>query len=320
MGSSLVRNARVLLVLTLVATALASVASPADASDTRWLPATAANFTVGRAGNAIRYIVIHDTELSYDLTLRSFQRPASRTSAHYVIRGSDGQITQMVAESNTAWQAGNWSMNQRSIGIEHEFDRVTNPRFTEAQYRASAQLACAISGRYGIPLDRQHVIGHVEVPGATHTDPGPTWDWPHYMWLLSLCAPAAASSALGGYHAAFISEGASPTLDVGQNGQLTVTLRNTGTATWQLGSAREARLGVVADDQTFSRLGMAVGWALANRPAAQTESMVAPGGLATFTFTVRGVTPGSFRLRLRSVIDGVTWMEDQGIYLNVTVR
>jgi hypothetical protein len=35
--------------------------------------------------------------------------------------------------------------------------------------------------RYGIPKDRAHIVGHVEVPGNDHTDPGPNWDWTRYM-------------------------------------------------------------------------------------------------------------------------------------------
>jgi hypothetical protein len=35
---------------------------------------------------------------------------------------------------------------------------------------------------------------------------------------------------------------------------------------------------------------------------------------------VKGVAPGSYLLRLRPVIDGVTWMEDQGVYVVVSIR
>jgi hypothetical protein len=35
--------------------------------------------------------------------------------------------------------------------------------------------------RTDVTLDRDHIVGHVEVPGATHTDPGTGWDWDRYM-------------------------------------------------------------------------------------------------------------------------------------------
>ncbi|MER5326931.1 N-acetylmuramoyl-L-alanine amidase, partial [Streptosporangium roseum] len=53
--------------------------------------------------------------------------------------------------------------------------------FTDAMYRSSAALTRNIADRYGIPKDRAHIVGHVEVPGNDHTDPGPNWDWTRYM-------------------------------------------------------------------------------------------------------------------------------------------
>ena len=71
-------------------------------------------------GLAIRYIVIHDTEVGYDDTIAEFQNPHAYVSAHYVIRSKDGQVTQMVPTKDVAWHAGNWYVNTHSIGIEHE--------------------------------------------------------------------------------------------------------------------------------------------------------------------------------------------------------
>jgi hypothetical protein len=34
-------------------------------------------------------------------------------------------------------------------------------------------------------MDRSHIIGHNEVPGATHTDPGSCWNWTYYMQLVT---------------------------------------------------------------------------------------------------------------------------------------
>jgi hypothetical protein len=48
-----------------------------------------------------------------------------------------------------------------------------------------------LAKKYGVPLDRQHIIGHDNVPAPTgsaipsmHEDPGPFWDWRHYFDLL----------------------------------------------------------------------------------------------------------------------------------------
>ncbi|MEV6056599.1 peptidoglycan recognition family protein [Streptomyces sp. NPDC052107] len=140
---------------------------------------------------AIKYIVIHDTEGAWDGVLNLIQDP-TYVSWNYTIRSTDGLIAQHVKAKDVAWHAGNWDINARSVGIEHE-GFLANPDawYTEAMYRSSARLVKYLAGKYGIPLDRQHILGHDNVPGPTtstipgmHTDPGPYWDWRHYFQLL----------------------------------------------------------------------------------------------------------------------------------------
>ncbi len=122
------------------------------------------------------------------------------------------------------------------------------------------------------------------------------------------------------YHSAWVDQSGYPTMSLGGSAQVWVKVQNTGTAAWAKGTPTEARIGIVNDDQTLTNLGLANGWLLSNRPAAQTESIVMPGQTATFTFSIKGVRLGSYPLRLRPVIDGQTWMEDQGIFLQITVN
>lgn len=153
----------------------------------QWQPATRANYTEADrpATHPIDLVVIHVTQADYSGTLGIFQHPRKKVSAHYVVRSGDGQVAQCVRESDIAWHAGNWRYNTRSIGIEHE-GWVDEPGyFTEAMYTRSAALTAAICAKYGIPKDRAHVIGHYEIPGTDHTDPGPHWDWPRYMRLVN---------------------------------------------------------------------------------------------------------------------------------------
>ncbi len=143
-------------------------------------------------GNDIRYIVIHNTEESYDSAIARFQDPHRGVSAHYLIRSSDGQVTQLVHTSDIAYHAGNYWFNMHSIGIEHEGVLADGARwYTEPMYQASARLVRHLAARYHIPLDREHIVGHDELPSATpnrvaamHYDPGPYWDWAHYFDLL----------------------------------------------------------------------------------------------------------------------------------------
>ncbi len=164
-----------------------SPAKPAVA----WYPAHASNYTrAWRGREPIDYIVIHVSQGPWSGTVNWFQNPAAKVSAHYVIRSHDGKIAQCVSDRNIAWHAGNWNYNRWSIGIEHE-GYVDDPRwFTPEMYHASARLAAFLARQWGIPLTRSYIIGHNEVPGADHTDPGRWWWWSHYMRLVRRYASA----------------------------------------------------------------------------------------------------------------------------------
>ncbi|MFI6732543.1 N-acetylmuramoyl-L-alanine amidase [Nonomuraea sp. NPDC050451] len=139
---------------------------------------------------SVDYIVIHDTEGTYQ-GVPSLIRNPRYVSWHYTIRSRDGHVAQHVATNDIAWHAGNWDVNTRSIGIEHEGYLAKGTWYTEAMYRSSAKLVRYLAGKYRIPLNRAHILGHDNVPGTTpkmvagmHEDPGPYWDWSHYFDLL----------------------------------------------------------------------------------------------------------------------------------------
>lgn len=142
-------------------------------------------------GLNIKYIIIHDIEGSALEGINTFLSQ-SYVSAHYVLRSTDGQITEMVRPKDVAWHAGNWYMNYHSIGLEHAGIAVEGAEwYSEPMYHASAKLVKYLSERYDIPLDREHILGHDEVPGTSaadqsgmHWDPGPYWDWDYYFKLL----------------------------------------------------------------------------------------------------------------------------------------
>jgi N-acetyl-anhydromuramyl-L-alanine amidase AmpD len=157
-------------------------------------PGDYGNFDLARresVGLDVRFIVIHDAETDYQTTIKIFQDPLNYVSAHYVFRASDGDVTQMVDNKNVGWHAGNWNVNMHAIGYEHEGFAIQGTTwYTDAAYRASATLTAYLAAKYGIPLDRGHIIGHDDIPGPTdafvrgmHWDPGPYWDWARYMEL-----------------------------------------------------------------------------------------------------------------------------------------
>jgi len=167
-----------------------SIETSVDSTDygpALWVPANSGNYTASNRPTSypINYVVIHTTQGSYSSAINWFQNASANVSAHYVIRSSDGQITQMVREKDIAYHAGNWTYNTQSVGIEHEGYVSDASWYTDAMYRASAALSRNVCLKYGIPMTRSRIIGHSEVPGATHTDPGPNWNWTYYMQLVT---------------------------------------------------------------------------------------------------------------------------------------
>lgn len=144
----------------------------------------------GKGGPKLKYIVIHDTEGSYDGSVQLAQDP-TYLAWNYTVRSSDGHIAQHLDAKDVGWHAGNWYINMHSIGVEHEGKGGNGGWYTESMYQNSAKLVKYLAKEYRIALDPAHIIGHDQVPGITagatasvHWDPGPYWDWEHYFDLL----------------------------------------------------------------------------------------------------------------------------------------
>jgi hypothetical protein len=168
-------------------TVRAEAPSDTDFPGAEWAPADPSNVAPARRpeDHPVEFVIIHVAQGTFLDVIGHFQNPDSDVSAHYVVAADDGRIAQCVRHADIGWHAGNWHYNTRSIGIEHE-GWIDRPEFfTDAMYRQSAALTANICAMYGIPTTREHIIGHVEVPEATHTDPGPLWDWDRYMELVN---------------------------------------------------------------------------------------------------------------------------------------
>lgn len=171
----------------------------ADYGPALWNPASTCNYTVGRT-TGITNVAVHTTQGSYAGTISWFQNCSAQVSAHYVIRSSDGQITQMVYEKDKAYHVG--TENGYTVGIEHE-GYIDNPGawYTDAMYNASALLTRDICVSNGLDKTRVYdgglgwnavitdraavsVKGHVNFPNQTHQDPGSGWNWPKYKNLV----------------------------------------------------------------------------------------------------------------------------------------
>jgi len=140
-------------------------------------------------------------------------------------------------------------------------------------------------------------------------------------WALaseSSAAPSVEPPVAELFHAEWYTQTNDLELSPGEIGDVTVVLRNVGHTSWVRDTPAEVRIGELGSEPLPED--MRVGWLTPNRPAAQSEPVVGEQGLATFTFRVKGGRPGVYRLGLRPVLDGVTWLEDDGIHVDIWVR
>lgn len=127
-------------------------------------------------------------------------------------------------------------------------------------------------------------------------------------------------------HAEFVSQNAYPNLTPGQSYQFIVYVRNVGAMTWQkgvvnLGTDRaQDRVPVFTEEDAANHT--ASGW-LSNNRVEFLEDSVPSGEVASFVFwyTVpANLASGTYREYFRPVADGLTWLEDMGIYWDVHAK
>ena len=170
-----------------------------------WVPANPGNFQQADRPTdlEINMVLIHDIEGSAEGCLSWFQNAQARATSHYVVSAA-GKVYQMVQEKDIAWHAGNWNINQHSVGIENSGYAYRPGFYNSNEYEGLAKLVRDITIRHKVPRDRRHIIGHNEVPnpnkpgtfggGSGHTDPGPYWDWDAFMTLVKEDAKLESSS------------------------------------------------------------------------------------------------------------------------------
>ena len=135
--------------------------------------------------------------------------------------------------------------------------------------------------------------------------------------------PASVPSGIPGFHATWYGQSGYPTLCAGQRVTATVAFYNTGSRGWVAGR-ETAMLGKVAvvgsDGRTLSDFPSDPTWPAADRVAIQPAGYVGPGQVAWFQFSVTApATPGRYRFYIRPLIEGVDWMEDEGVYWELNV-
>lgn len=131
------------------------------------------NYDKGRNGQKVEGVVIHTTAGGFSGSRSWLLNPVSKVSAHHLI-GRDGYNVQLVKDEDTAWHAGNLSVNRKTLGYELVDDgNPFGPR-TVDQYEAVAIQLAKDSTKYGFPLTRQCIVGHREVNPKKPNCPGNT--------------------------------------------------------------------------------------------------------------------------------------------------
>lgn len=143
--------------------------------------------------------------------------------------------------------------------------------------------------------------------------------------------PSARATGIPGFHAAWWGQSGYMRLCPGHEGVATVAYLNSGSRGWV-----EGRMGEVAylgtspnepgQDQPSvlggdgQRGSPATGWPRFDRVAVQPAPYVGPGQVAWFQFKVRAPElPGTYRIGIRPLIEGTAWLEDFGVFWEVTV-
>jgi len=126
------------------------------------------------------------------------------------------------------------------------------------------------------------------------------------------------------YHAEWVAQSAYPTAAPGQLVEWVVAFRNAGSVGWYRGMlGANAALGTSdpLNNELAEQAGMDPGnWQYPSRITVQTTDYVGQGQTAWFVIQLRAPSiTGSYRVHIRPVIDGVTWMEDYGVYFDLTV-
>ena len=146
-----------------------------------------------------------------------------------------------------------------------------------------------------------------------------------------IAPPSRVPAGIPGFHAAWYGQSGYPTLCPGERSSAVVAFYNSGSRGWVNG-----RMGEVAylgtwngdpgqDEATVlggnGEMGSPqTGWPRFNRVAGQPSDYVGPGQVAWFQFTIQAPDrPGSYRLYIRPLVEGATWMEDAGVFWQVTV-
>lgn len=116
------------------------------------------NFTKGRQGNKITEIIIHhwgNDGQSFNGVVNWLCRANGNSSAHYVVESN--KVACIINCSDTAWHAGNFPHNLKSIGIE------CRPEMSAGDLETVCELVADLYKTYGV----LPILGHKDVSATS---------------------------------------------------------------------------------------------------------------------------------------------------------
>lgn len=120
----------------------------------------------------------------------------------------------------------------------------------------------------------------------------------------------------------YVTQSSHVTMKSGEEREVWVKLKNSGTAVWNKNSASPVILGTSRGIDRASVFFAGQNWVGANRSAKTSENFVKPGETGTFSFKVKApenLPNGVYREYFCPVAEGLYWMKDMGIYWDMVI-
>jgi thermitase len=230
---------------------------------------------------------------------------------------SPGQTRSM---SLTVKNIGNsaWDRTRVKLGTFRQMDRASI--FSDSSWSGNNRIAMQES--------------YVEVGGLAHfnftvTAPsGASGTYKEYFnlvtegitWMNDLGIYWLVTAELPSYHAQYVGQSPYLTLNPGEEANVWVDFKNTGSLVWDSGTVKLGTDRPRDEQSVFYDSASGSGWKSANR-IALSQQTVDPGNIGRFSFNIKAPDQsGTYRKYFRPVAEFVTWMEDYGVYWDFVVR
>jgi hypothetical protein len=205
------------------------------------------------------------------------------------------------------------------LGTDNEPDRISPTRHSSwptgnrAATLTQASVAPGQTGRFSFTITGPPAGNYNEY--FRPVTEGRTWFGPANTVFINVnTAPH--------YSAAWAGQSAPAALSGSSEQTAWIEFRNTGNQTWQKSGVNPIRLGTANPLDRLSTFAGTDGWLGPNRIELDQDS-VAPGAVGRFTFSVKNTAnrpTGTYQEYFRPVVEGVTWLEDWGVWLPFTVN